>query len=204
LKILIYIPSYGVGSDGQNVLNFDTMGNLEKAYKFWSSKFLISTKTSVYFAVVGGIFLPEEYQTIPISTTMMNQLIAWKIPPEKIFSEEKSVDSWENVKFINYKIKKTFPNGLKDFDKIYIVSHKCHIRHKIIMRSYGIKKCKIEMVNTDYDFLKADEKKDLMRYIKEFISNCISIVDPKGCWFPILLHERKKRRRGDGKLTYKT
>jgi uncharacterized SAM-binding protein YcdF (DUF218 family) len=126
---------------------------------------------------------------------MMRQLIDWKIRPEKIFNEGISVDSWENIKYLNEEIKKTFSDGLNYFDKIFVVSHKCHFRHYIIMQSYGIKKSKIEMINANYTFLKANGKKDVMRYIKEFISNCISFIDPRGCWFPILLLERKKRRK---------
>jgi len=127
-------------------------------------------------------------------------LISWLIPKNKIFYEYKSVDSWENVKFIDLELKKYFPLGLKHFDKIIIFSHKCHFRHYRIIRSYGVKKNNLEFIPVNYNFLKKNGSKDIKRYIKEFISNCISIIDPKGCWFPILLHERKNRRKGKGKL----
>ncbi|MCF7906585.1 YdcF family protein [Patescibacteria group bacterium] len=201
MNILLYIPSYGIGEKGKDILNFDTLGNLESAYKYWSSELV--SNNSIYFAVVGGIFLPEKYQTIPISDIMMRQLINWNIPKNMIFKETKSVDSWENVKFINIELKKHFPDGLKYFDKIIIFSHKCHFRHYRIIRSYGVKKSNLEFLPSNYDFVKVGGSKDKKRYFKEFLANIISIFDPKGSWFPILLSERKKRKRKEGKsLTY--
>ncbi|MCF7795817.1 YdcF family protein [Patescibacteria group bacterium] len=202
MNILLYVPSYGIGEEEKDVLNFDSVENLVSSYYFWARR-LCSSKYNIYFAVVGGIFLSEEYQTIPISDIMVDCLLDWRIPRDKIFSENKSVDSWENIKFINIEIKKHFPEGLNYFDQIVIFSHKSHFRHYRIMRSYGVSKEKLCFSYVNYDFLKKDGSKDRKRYVKEFFANCISIFDPKGCWFPILLYERKKRRERRGiLLTY--
>lgn len=198
MNVLLYVPPYGVGVNKQDILNYDTMNNLNAAYGYWVRR--LANRNNIYFAIPGGIFLPEKYQTIPISEIMKSHLRNWMVPENIIFYENKSVDSWENVNFMNIKLGRSFLGGLQYFDKILIFSHKCHYRHYRIMRSYGVKKSKIEFLTVDYNFVKKDGSKDKKRYLKEFLANIISIIDPKGSWFPILLYERKKRKRKEGKL----
>ncbi len=76
--------------------------------------------------VTGGIFLPRTIQTRPIAYIMRDWLLDHGIPRDVILVEEFSVDTYENIRFVDALLLKEYgsmPKGI-----ITLVSHTMHVK----------------------------------------------------------------------------
>lgn len=189
LKIL-FVPSCGIGydvlSDGRwvvkqnNLTPVDTKIRCDKAAELFNKG-----KADIIFCT-GGIFLPPNLQTKPASYLMKNYLFSHhNISPERIWTEEVSLDSWQNVE----EMRKVLRKNKVEIDKteIIVVSHWTHtIRLKRIFRYNGFRK--IQRYGLDYHI-------GWRMYISEILNNILTILDPAGKSIPV--QKARKQRKQD-------
>jgi len=144
-----------------------------------------------YIITCGGIFRPPNVQTVPIATLMVTAIKNIQAflnyvedkefgkiynYPKEILSETKSLDTYQNVEFMDKKFQKV---GIRKDDEIIICSDYFHyIRTKILFHSLGYTNIKHSKFSEDDDDciiqLSFKEK------IKEIILICMTIYDPTG------------------------
>jgi uncharacterized SAM-binding protein YcdF (DUF218 family) len=110
----------------------------------------------------------------------------WGIAEERIWTEEKSVDSWENVT----EMKKELLRREVDISKIeiIIVSHWTHaLRLRRLLRYNGFKNKKVRHGGKSHPV-------GWRWYFRELLLFLLTLIDPQGkSWF--VRREREKRRQ---------
>jgi len=186
---IAFMPSCGIGyevlPDGtwmvrQNNLNTaDTKIRCDEGAKYFKAG-----GVDIIFCT-GGIFLPPYLQTEPASKLMKDYLVSChNIPSEKVWIEEESLDSWQNVE----KMKETLLGKGINLDEVEIdiFSHWTHtLRLKRLLRYHGFQK--VFRFNLRYRI-------GWKMYVYEIVSNFLVIIDPAGKSF-FVKKERGKRRQ---------
>lgn len=170
-----------------------------------------------YIITCGGIFQPPDVQTIPIATLMVTAIKNILVflndvedkefgktydYPKEILSETKSLDTYQNVEFMDMKFREL---EIEKDDEIIICADKFHyIRTKILFENIGYTNIKYSQFSqNDYEcFIELSFKEK----IKEIILICMAIYDPTGkTYWPIkqiMERERQKRKTGQVYLSY--
>ena len=133
----------------------------------------------------GGLFMPPTLQDRAAAALMKDYLTFYKIPADNIFTEEKSLDSWQNVEFMVQVL------ASHNFDisqvELIIVSHWLHtIRLQRLCRYYGNFK-KVSRCPLYYPPI---GKRGVL---KELLLILLTLIDPAGKSF-IVKRERRRRQ----------
>jgi len=161
-----------------------------------------------YIVTCGGIFNNKKIQTQPIARLMKKyikkiyELIdfiedkEWGdiyVKPKRIIAECRSLDTYQNVEFMNKIFKKT---GIHKNDHIVICSDYLHyIRTKILFKNLGYNHISYSEFSANNDYCKICLS--FKRAIKEFVLICMTKYDPGLRKWPvknIMEKERGKRK----------
>lgn len=165
----------GVNKDKQkDSLAWDTLLRLDKVILLFKMGFIEK------IICTGGIF--QENQKIPASKLMKNYLIKHNVPSSKINTEEKSVDTIENIKFTLEILKNQgLLNNItsKEQLRLVLISENEHLKRILISFTAFLKKEKLShliplILEPVYCFI--DEKKS---YTEKKILSAIK-KDPFG------------------------
>jgi len=183
-----FVPSCGIGYEvvnGVRVIRQNILTTVDTKIRCdEGARLFLNNKVDVLFCT-GGIFLPSFLQTEPASKLMKDYLIDnYGIQPEKIWIEDRSLDSWQNIKEMKRVLQE---KGIKiDKVEIVIISHWTHtIRLSVILKSYGFKKIKKHPLMYPVGW---------KTYVSEFLKNILTILDSRGESL-IPRKEREKRSR---------
>ncbi len=192
---IIFVPSCGIGFeivDGKRVIKQDSLTTTDTKIRCDAgAEFFKKIEGEVNIVCTGGIFLPPFLQTKPASSLMKEYLISVHgIPPEKIWTEEKSLDSWENVEMTRRTLQE---RGIKEIEEIeiFVVSHWPHaLRLKRLFRYQGFHKVKSLGLHYPVGW---------RMWVLELLNNILTLIDPTGKskW---VKKERERRRTRDYSL----
>ncbi len=134
-----------------------------------------------FILLSGGIFLPPKIQTIPGARLMAKYLVKKGISYHQIILEERSLDTFQNVKFSTSKL---FLMGIKNPEITVITQWQHAIRFWICFRAYNLK---ISLEPINYQIPITD-------WLKEWLFILYHIYDRKGKKY-LALKNREKRRQ---------
>lgn len=171
----------------RNRIDNSTIKNCDSAIEIYKER------NCEFIAVVGGIFNNDNIQTKPIADLMTDYIL--RIEKNiKIISENKSLDTWENIIFLNNIFSE---KSISKKNKIFICADKLHaIRVYILLKYYGFTPV----------IIKSKIKLDFKTIVKEIILIAMTLLDKTGekniFIKNILKKEREKRKNGDVFLSY--
>ena len=187
---IAFTPSCGIGYDvllngtwvvkQNNLTPVDTKIRCDKAAELFNNG-----NADIIFCA-GGIFLPPTLQTKSASSLMKDYLFSHhNISPEKIWLEEGSLDSWQNVEMMRQVLEQ---KSIKiDKVEVIVISHWLHtIRLRNILRYNGFKK--IVRYGLNYHI-------GWRMYVSEILNNILTILDPAGKSIPV--RKSRKQRKQD-------
>jgi uncharacterized SAM-binding protein YcdF (DUF218 family) len=161
---VLFVPSAGIRTLNQP--DNHTQKRLTETFNLWAQGQYYNL-----IVVAGGIFNPATIQTLPAAAIMKDWLVFGHIPAEKILTEGKSRDTFENVR---YSVEKLAAAGfLPDNTELTILTHWQHaIRTAYTFKKYGFK---VKQKKLWYWI-------GLVGTLKEFGFIIYHWLDPKGKW----------------------
>lgn len=160
-----------------------------------------------YIVTCGGIFNNKKIQTQPIARLMRKYIKRiyefidfiedkeWGdiyIKPKRIIAECKSLDTYQNVEFMNEIFKKA---GIKKNDHIIICADYLQYRRtKILFKNLGYHHISYSELSANDNYCKICLT--FKRNIKEFVLTCIAKYDPSGKkWIVKKIREKEKKAK---------
>jgi len=174
MKVLL-VPCGGISAKNQ-ISSKDTLPRCLKALELW--------QTGQYdrIVVTGGIFLPQHIQTVPAGEIMRQWFEKQGIEHDKILVENKSLDTYENVRYVLDKLKE---REIENPEITLVTQWQHSWRFWLTFRSYGIK-IKRHKVKFKISWL---------TWLLEFAFIFIHLIDPKGIWFFGRINRKKRNRK---------
>ena len=162
---ILMIPAGEIAAKN-NLSKKDTLIRCEEGLQ------IIRQNNGTYTKVIvsGGIFNSPKIQTKPASKLMANWFIKNGILPTRIICEDKSQDTFENVRFTIEKLKK---EGITNPEITIVTQWQHAIRFRLCFSAYGIK---IKTRSLHYPV-------SLKTWIKEWLFIAYHIYDRKGTKF---------------------